>query len=250
MRDNGLPASQWSHLADVDPWIAHSALEALRDAGVPAYCVPHPGAAGAYLDVHLPDRPLDRLFVEVGTRERAGVVLAEVERTDPRSEEPRRDGPPGTGDRDVDARFAEIVAGLTNSPDERPRPRSPEGPPTPEAVDTPATTAPPRLTGWDDLLADEPRQASPSDTDLDAEDRFVPPPPPPIPSGTPVRRFAWAAVLGAPLIVVLSVLTDRPLDGWLGLFVVLAFLGGLGTLFATLRDGDLDDEDPDHGAVV
>ena len=77
-----------------------------------------------------------------------------------------------------------------------------------------------------------------------------PPPPPPVPVGTPIRRFAWLAVLAAPVVVVLCLLVSYPLDGWIGLLVVGAFLGGLGTLFATLDDRSPDEDGPDHGAVV
>ena len=78
----------------------------------------------------------------------------------------------------------------------------------------------------------------------------MPPPPPTVPRGTPLRRFAWAAVLGAPIVVVLCVLFSYGLDGWTGLLVVGAFIGGLVTLVATLDDRPLDDDGPDHGAVV
>ena len=57
-------------------------------------------------------------------------------------------------------------------------------------------------------------------------------------------------MLGAPVVVVLCVILDYRLDGWAGLLVVGAFLGGLGTLFATLDDRPPDEDGPDHGAVV
>jgi hypothetical protein len=257
MRDNGIPAQSWAHLADVDPWVAQAALDALRDAGVAAYSVPHPGRAGPYLDVQLPDRPTDRLFVEVGTRERAFEVLNSLTVTP----DDRPQGP--LVDPDVDAAFADIVSRLDISPsngrspdrheerldpgdwkdverDTSARADSHLGDPTEGRISA--------HIGWDDLLADEP-PAQPADPE-DPEDRYVPPPPPPVPRGTPLRRFAWAAVLGAPLIVALCTLFGYRLEGWTGFIVVVAFLAGLGTLFATLGERPDDEDDPDHGAVV
>jgi hypothetical protein len=78
----------------------------------------------------------------------------------------------------------------------------------------------------------------------------VPPPPPELPRGTPLRRFAWAGVLGAPAAVAAAVAFSYGLDGWTGLLVVAAFIGGLVTLIVTLEDRPPDDDGPDHGAVV
>ncbi len=270
MRDNGLPAQSWAHLADVDPWLAQVALEALRDAGVAAYAVPHPGRAGPYLDVQLPDRPIDRLFVDVRARERAFEVLSGVQAAarEERLQDPPNDPAAGqnggqNGDPDVDAAFAEIVSRLDLAPSsERSTDRHGESVGHDRAASTEVDddVGPERgdladrrrsaHIGWDDLLADEPTipAAEPADLD-DPDERFVPPPPPPVPRGTPLRRFAWAAVLGAPVVVALCTLFDYRLAGWTGLIVVLAFLTGLGTLFATLGERP-DDDDPDHGAVV
>lgn len=253
MRDNGLPAQAWAHLADVDPWVAQAALEALRDAGVAAYSVPHPGRAGPYLDVQLPTRPTDRLFVEVGARERAVEVLSRLQATAP-------DGRPqgSSADPDIDAAFADIVSRLDlAAPSERPEGsrglvddlrENDETAGTDGNAGNGADRRRSAHIGWDDLLADEPTPlaAEPEDPD----DRFVPPPPPPVPRGTPMRRFAWAGVLGSPVVVALCTLFDYRLDGWTGLFVVVAFLAGMGTLFATLGDRLDGEDDPDHGAVV
>ncbi len=257
MRDNGLPARDWVHVADVDPRVAAAALDALREAGVAAYTTPHAGRAGPYLDVQLPSRPTDRLYVESGARERAVVVLTELERASRQPDDGRGpDRAPTPRDPDVDTTFAEIVARLELDSASRPT-ATPDGsagtePPRTGSDATPRQ--PParvlRDIGWDDLLADGQSEESDDPADQDPEDRYVPPPPPPVPRGTPLRRFAWAAVLGAPLVVVACVLVDYRLDGWTGLLVVGAFIGGLTTLFATLGDRPTDEDEPDHGAVV
>jgi hypothetical protein len=260
MRDNGLPAQEWTHVADLDPPVADAALDALRQAGVAAYATPHPGRAGPYLDVLLPDRPTDQLYVESSARERAVAVLAELHRGD--DDATSDDESPSTRSAEtaaIDAAFARIVSQF-GQPSADPRPYSVE--PEPAEGDRDggqggqAGEGSGRVLrgaiGWDDLLGerDRPGLGAP-DTDSSSDDEgYVPPPPPPVPHGTPVRRFAWLAVLGAPLVVVLCVIVDYRLDGWAGLLVVGAFLGGLGTLFATLDDRPPDEDGPDHGAVV
>lgn len=255
MRDNGIPAQSWAHLADVDPWVAQAALDALRDAGVAAYSVPHPGRAGPYLDVQLPDRPTDRLFVEVGARQRAVEVLSRLKHAAPDEGAQRP-----AADPDVDAAFADIVSRLDlTTPSERPaqsRSLGDDAADTEERGDRDPNSGDvldPRRSahiGWDDLLAGEPAVPAEAEGLEDPDDRFVPPAPPPVPRGTPLRRFAWAAVLGAPVVVALCTLFDYRLEGWTGLLVVVAFLAGLGTLFATLGERPDDEDDPDHGAVV
>jgi hypothetical protein len=64
----------------------------------------------------------------------------------------------------------------------------------------------------------------------DDEGHFVPPPPPDLPEGTPVKRLAWAGLLGGPTILALVALT-----GWDPPRIV-AIAAGLATLagFVTL----------------
>ena len=243
MRDNGLPAQEWTHVADLDPWLADEALDALRRAGVAAYATPHAGRAGPYLDVQLPDRPTDRLFVESAAVERAASVLADLDRDAAAQDDgagPSRDEVTSQ----VDATFAEIVAHYTREPADAPPDDHGEG----RVVAQPQPVLP--GVGWDDLLAGTSASTPPPELEDEDEDGYVPPPPAPVPTGTPIRRFAWLAVLAAPVAVVLCLLVSYPLDGWIGLLVVGAFLGGLGTLFATLDDGSPDEDGPDHGAVV
>ncbi|MFD7666716.1 hypothetical protein [Streptomyces sp. NPDC059788] len=95
--------------------------------------------------------------------------------------------------------------------------------------------------------------AEASDDDLDDTDEghFVPPEPPPLPSADVTAKFAWLAVLGGPLLLVLMVLLQQPVTWWITLLGIGGFLGGFATLVARMKHDDEDDEDlPGGGAVV
>lgn len=77
-RGNGLAATAYVPLAELDPRLADAALQALREAGVAAYVTPSTGTTGGYLEVSLPDRPRDRVWVDSAARPRAEAVLAEL----------------------------------------------------------------------------------------------------------------------------------------------------------------------------
>ncbi|SFK06170.1 hypothetical protein [Streptomyces pini] len=95
--------------------------------------------------------------------------------------------------------------------------------------------------------------AEPSDDDLgeDDEGHFVPPEPPPLPKGDPASRFAWLAVLGGPLLLMLTILFQQPVTWWIATLGIGGFLGGFAALVTRMRDDEDDDfEDPGRGAVV
>lgn len=142
---------------------------------------------------------------------------------------------------DIDARFAEIVAGWEPStPEEEPDEAPPPAPPVRPDVDQLRGLFRP---GWgDDGLETE---ASWSE-----EGHFVPPPPPPLPQVEPRRRLAWAALLGAPLVAVLFVGAGIRPAGWMLFLLVVAFVGGFSYLVATMRSGPPDDWSGDDGARI
>ncbi|MGK5450758.1 hypothetical protein [Streptomyces radiopugnans] len=95
--------------------------------------------------------------------------------------------------------------------------------------------------------------AEPSDGDLgeDDEGHFVPPEPPPLPKGDPASRFAWLAVLGGPLLLMLTILFRQPVTWWIATLGIGGFLGGFAALVMRMRDDEDDDlDDPGRGAVV
>ncbi|MFB8774412.1 hypothetical protein [Streptomyces broussonetiae] len=94
--------------------------------------------------------------------------------------------------------------------------------------------------------------AEPSEDDLgpDDEGHFVPPEPPPLPTADVTSRFAWLAVLGGPLLLLLAVLLGWEMTWWLTVVGIGGFLGGFATLVTRMRTDEDEDDDPGRGAVV
>ncbi|MEV6160426.1 hypothetical protein AB0L71_00575 [Streptomyces sp. NPDC052052] len=91
----------------------------------------------------------------------------------------------------------------------------------------------------------------PQDGDLDDSDEghFVPPEPPPLPEADTTTKFAWLAVVGGPVLMLIAVLLRWDMTWWLTTVCVGGFLGGFVTLVARMNDAE-DDDDPGRGAVV
>ncbi|MFF3321898.1 hypothetical protein [Streptomyces sp. NPDC002889] len=90
------------------------------------------------------------------------------------------------------------------------------------------------------------------DDDLDESDEghFVPPEPPPLPEADVTSRFAWLAVVGGPVLMLLAVLLQWDMTWWLTTLCIGGFLGGFATLVARMSHGDDESDDPGRGAVV
>ena len=86
--------------------------------------------------------------------------------------------------------------------------------------------------------------------DDDEEGHFVPPEPPPLPEADTTTKFAWLAVLGGPILLLLAVLLGWEMTWWLTTVGIGGVLGGFATLVMRQRRGDEDDDDPGRGAVV
>lgn len=96
-----------------------------------------------------------------------------------------------------------------------------------------------------------PAEASDDDFDETDEGHFTPPEPPPLPEADVTAKFAWIAVLGGPLLLVVMVLLQQPVTWWSSLLGIGGFLGGFATLVARMKNDDEDDNDlPGSGAVV
>jgi len=266
-RDNGLPpASRYVALVDVDPPVADHVLELLRDAGVTAVAEPLAGDLGPARDTPPPTRPTDRVHVDQGHLLLARTVVgralpslradffadaarrADTEQSD-RLYARRRDDLPSE---EVDSRFAELVAGFDDAPQD-PVPRwsvledAPDATPGPASDPTPAAgSGRPPLSSR--LLRSGADSAPPPVEN--PEDHFVPPPPPPLPEADRVTRLAWAALLGGPLLLVLSALLGITLEGWVPALAVASFVGGFATLVARMRDRPRQDDGWDDGAVL
>ncbi|WP_277993021.1 hypothetical protein [Streptomyces sp. NP-1717] len=94
--------------------------------------------------------------------------------------------------------------------------------------------------------------AEPKDDDLDDGDEghFVPPEPPPLPEADVTAKFAWLAVIGGPVLMLLAVLFQWEMTWWLTTVCIGGFLGGFVTLVARMQHDDEEDDDPGRGAVV
>ncbi|WP_327385906.1 hypothetical protein [Streptomyces sp. NBC_01207] len=100
-----------------------------------------------------------------------------------------------------------------------------------------------------------PRDHSPAEPQDDAltaaeEGHFVPPEPE-LPQADTTSKFAWLAVVGGPVLLLLAVLLQWEMTWWLTTLGIGGFLGGFATLVARMATGDDDDDDdPGRGAVV
>lgn len=63
-RDNGLRCANYTPVADLDPRVVDALLAALREEGIAAYATPTPAATGGAMELRLPSRPIDRLWVD------------------------------------------------------------------------------------------------------------------------------------------------------------------------------------------
>ncbi|WP_405879241.1 hypothetical protein OG762_11645 [Streptomyces sp. NBC_01136] len=105
----------------------------------------------------------------------------------------------------------------------------------------------PGVGGPRDYQAPEPTE---DDFDEDDEGHFVPPEPPPLPAADTTAKFAWLAVIGGPILLLLDVLLGWDMTWWLATVGIGGFLGGFATLVARMKSDDEDEGDPGRGAVV
>lgn len=280
IRDNGLFADSYLPVADLDPRVANAALEALRDAGIAAYAKASPGVHGPYLDLHLPSRPSDRLFVDSTAATTARSVLADVLPNEYGGWVPTAEGAEGTqvpaelvgagsarsgADPDLDTAWEQIVAGYDAAP---PADSVPSWP-AEEDLAEPATGDEEESDasgGWrgrvirrvdvgdgvpaDGQDADE-RAAEPTAGRSGSDEgHYVPPPPPPLPEVEPVTRFAWIGLLGGPGFLFVAALLSWELTGPVALIAIGAFLAGFVTLVARMKDRPPTDMGGDDGAVI
>lgn len=91
----------------------------------------------------------------------------------------------------------------------------------------------------------------PKDDDASAADEghFIPPEPE-LPPADTTSKFAWLAVVGGPVLLLLAVLLQWEMTWWLTTLGIGGFLGGFATLVARMAQDDDDDDDPGRGAVV
>lgn len=172
---------------------------------------------------------------------------------------------------DEEAAWAAIVAGYGQEPADPPGARpfrpienlllpeedvQPEQPPSPEPP--PAATLGSSVVFAPGVGTSGPRDhslADPDDSPAAAaaaakdEGHFVPPEPE-LPEADTTSKFAWLAVVGGPVLLLLAVLLQWDMTWWLTTLGIGGFLGGFATLVARMASGDDEDDDPGRGAVV
>ena len=223
-RDNGLDATLWAPLRDVDPRVGEHLLDVLRDAGIAAYLEPAADVGPYTRTVFLPSPPSDRLYVDRTRRGDARALLAQhadalVEPVPTSSAAT----PPSDRD-DTDAEFARIVAAF----------EAEHGPTTASPAEEPRNDPPP-----------PPAELSVLDA-LDAQEHYEPPPPPPLPTLAPTTLYALLLIAAGVLLVVRPGTVGLTVDVGLVLGAA-AVVGAVVLLVSRMRDRS---DDGDDGAVV
>jgi hypothetical protein len=239
-RDNGLRCANYAPIADLDPRVVDSLLSTLRDAGIAAYAVPAAGTVGGAMELRMPPRPVDRLWVDDQQVARARGIVADEQREEPREEPrdvttvggaggagPAATQPAGADSVDLDAAWQQVLASLQS-------PSSSPVPPWPVREDV----------DRDD--AAEPPADGADDTDEAGDDEhFVPPPPPPFPRPQPATLGAMLSIAAG-----LAVLALQLDGGSLTALAILAILGGVASQVWLMRNGPPTDSGWDDGAVL
>jgi hypothetical protein len=299
-RDNGLVAAEYAAAGDVDPRVGEHLLDVLALDGIAAYLRPSTDLHPVTRSTILPSRPTDRLYVDrahVATaRDYLAKLAREASETEPRAREatetePRaRDTPvdtksPGEAPQEeqeetaaahpagtswlsgaeVDAAWAEIIAGYADTAEPHRAIDPPADPPTdpPTSSRTELTsggrpvyyrlTPPshPRPTPTDEPSLLDGLDTFGADLPDDENERFTPPVPPPMPRPSTPTVLAIIGIVGG-LAVFLNPDLLFFLNNGLAMFLgFTAIVSGFGTLVWRLRPGDEDDDtDPDNGAKV
>ncbi len=245
MRSNGLTASSYLPVADLNPSVAEALLGELKHKQIAAYSQPvdSPSIAGL-------DRPeyrvevLVRLYVDAAATVQALELVSAVD--------------PNLAQRNDDLTWAQIVAGYDT-------PSTAEVAPWPvyEDVDAEATRDDVETGGNGAASAADHLPGSPETPDnLDLsrqrgsrrdpwdEERFVPPPPPPLPRLSGAEQVAWLGLIGGPALLLAAAVFALSLPTWLTLLAAIGFIGGFVTLVVRMDDGSARLDDPDDGAQV
>jgi len=219
-RDNGLEATLWSPVQDVDPRIGEHLLDLLHAVGIAAYLEPSTDVEPYTRSVTLPSPPSDRLFVDRSRRAEARLVIDEH---GPSTAEvqPFREPAPVRSELDEDAEWAGIVAAFEAENGRTVIAGEPAAVPPPAPHEVP--------------ILDRP------------DEHYEPPLPPPLPAPAPASLYAVLLVVAGVLLVgapgVLRLSTDT------GFILGVAAIAG-GVAMLVLRMRERSDDDGDDGAVV
>jgi hypothetical protein len=266
-RDNGLDAADYAVAGDVDPRVGEHLLDVLAAGGIAAYLQPTADLNPILRATTLPARPTDRLYVDRAHLETARDFLHKATGGEALTVPPPPADPtaaPPAPQAEVDAAWAEIIAGFHTTTDPTAEPPWPAAESIEEGAAKPPPT-PPRLQSAADFSGitlnrrrtDQPDPSSLLDgldglDELDSgeDERYNPPPPPPLPH---ISKYAVMGVLGVVLGFVLFLFPYLlPIDtDYVTLLGFAAIVTGAVMLVWRLRSGnDDEDDDFDDGAVV
>ncbi|MER7043205.1 hypothetical protein ACIOHB_11090 [Streptomyces microflavus] len=141
--------------------------------------------------------------------------------------------------------------GRAGDPADKGSAKTPPKPPEKKPLGSSVVFAP-GVTGPRDYELPESKDDGIDEPDEGEEGHFVPPEPPPLPEADVTAKFAWLAVIGGPVLMLLAVLLQWEMTWWLTTLCIGGFLGGFATLVARMPHDDDDDTygDPGRGAVV
>lgn len=232
MRDNGLTATSYTSLGGIDPLVAEPVLDALKAAGIAAYCE-NQSEARTPEEAEEPVRiPVgyDELFVDAEAVERARPVIdRSTEDAEWQSLVEQFNKPSAPGHGGAEETVARWPA--SEDVDEKYEP----------LIDVPAGLT------VEEKKTEDPEP--PAKKANDAHDHYVPPEPPRGPRLDWISRLAWLGLLGGPLLLILAALLDFG-TGRITTIAVTGFIGGFLTLVFRMKDRLPPGDGGDDGAVV
>ena len=218
-RDNGLDATLWSPVRDVDPRVGEHLLDVLEAAGIAAYLEPAADVTPYTRSVFLPSPPSDRLFVDRARRAEARGLVDRY--ADEHPTQPRVARPAARPQVDEDAEWRRIVAAF----------EAEHGPGT--RGDAPVDASPPAP--HEVPILDRP------------DEHYEPPLPPPLPVPAPAALYALLLIAAGILLIGAPGVLGLSAD--VGLVLGVAVVAG-GVAVLVSRMGDRSGDDGDDGAVV
>jgi len=280
MRSNGLVASAYTPIADLDPRIAKCLLDDLAKLDIAAYTKPvEPSTSVGFERSDFRVSVRDRLYVDVSASAQVRELVAAQDQHLVYD--------------NYDLAWAQLVAGFDQPLDAPvpPWPAQEDVDPTPETPESAAEddragshegfpfTDRRQAHGWTGLgrrrphadaalpayresgdaeqeQEQDPRhrrrddvQAEPQNV-VEEDDLFVPDPPPPLPKLAPSKQLAWMGLIGGPALLLFSALLGVLLPVWVMLPAISGFIGGFITLIVTMDQRNDDDWSSGNGAVV
>jgi len=257
-RDNGLDASSFVPLRDVDPRVGEHLLDLLRDAGIAAYLEPTSDVDSYTRAVSLPSPPSDRLWVDKSARPDAHSLIVEHADDDVLHAAPtptRRSGKDEVDGLDEERLWAQIVADYDRA-SVAPVPPWPVNEDNDQDPGRSGSSAAPEVNDDDDrrlrTAGDGPRTRREEAADHrrdNPDDHYLPPPPPPVPQLQAATLYALVLIAAGAMFLVAPGVLDLGADASLVLGV-LGIVAGVGMLVYRMRERPPFDEGPDDGAVV